>query len=138
MNTINDLKIDLRAVPFGTNNNSHVLEYRINPDQDLTYYKEHSLLFGLIKFKTKHKHSTKWIQPVRFFNCVSSYLYDENDSWNNDHPIFVHSKEELKKFKTMFQTYGQFLHWYWEEDNIQRSKYWKERKEYLEKMVTWE
>lgn len=55
MNTINNLKIDLRAVPYS--DTSHVLEYRINPNQDLTYYKEHSLLFGLIKFKTKHKYS---------------------------------------------------------------------------------
>ena len=51
----NDLKIDLRAVPVSSWDNNRVLEYRFNPNQDLTYYKEHSLLFGLIKFKTKHK-----------------------------------------------------------------------------------
>lgn len=46
-----DLKIDLRAVPHGSS--CHVLQYRINPNQDLTYYKEHNWFFGLIKFKTK-------------------------------------------------------------------------------------
>lgn len=136
MNTIKNLKIDLRAVPYS--DRSHVLEYRINPNQDLTYYKEHSLLFGLIKFKTKHKYSTKWIQPVRFYNSLISYRYDENDSYSNNFPIFVNSKEALEKFKTMFQTYGEFIDWYLEEDIKQRSKYRKERKEYLESMGIWE
>jgi hypothetical protein len=31
----------------------------------------------------------------------------------------------------MFQTYGQFLHWYWTEDNIQRLEYRKSREKYL-------
>lgn len=132
-----NLKIDLRAVPFGTSDN-HVLEYRISPDQDLKYYKEHRWLWGLIKFRTVAKYSTKWIQPVRFFNCLTSYRYNENDSFSNDHPIFVRSKEALEKFKTMFQTYGQFMDWYWEEDAKQRSEYRKKREEYLEKMSIWE
>lgn len=137
MNNMKNLKIDLRAVPFGSGD-SHVLEYRINPNQDLRYYKEHKWLWGLIKFGTVHKYSTKWIQPVRFFNCLTSYRYNENDSFNNNHPIFVDSKEALEKFKNMFQTYGQFMDWYLEEDCKQRSEYWKERKEYLEKMCIWE
>ena len=135
----NDLKIDLRAVPFSSWDNNRVLEYRFNPNQDLTYYKEHSLLFGLIKFKTKHKYSTKWIQPVRFLNTHISYRYDENDYRNNNYPIFIDSKETFEKLKTMFQTYGQFLHWYWAEDNIQRSEYKKSREKYLlEQTDIWE
>lgn len=130
-----NLKIDLRAVPYTSN--SHVLEYRINPDQDLTYYKEHSLFFGLIKFKTKHKYSTKWIQPVRFFNSITSYRYDENDRWNNNHPIFVHSKNDLKRLKDELQTYGQFIKWYWDEDMKQRTAYWKERNNYLNQHTIW-
>lgn len=131
----NNLKIDLRAVPFGE---VHVLEYRFNLNQDLRYYKEHRWLWGLIKFGTVHKYSTKWIQPVRFYNSLISYRYDENDSFSNNFPIIVNSKEALEKFKTMFQTYGQFMDWYWEEDSKQRSEYRKERKEYLENLGIWE
>lgn len=130
-----NLKIDLRAVLYS--DSSHVLEYRINPNQDLRYYKEHKWLWGLIKFRTVHKYSTKWIQPVRFFNGVTSYLYNENDGFNNDHPIFIHSKNELENMKYKLQTYGQFLDWYWKEDRKQRDEYWKERNAYLKQHTIW-
>lgn len=131
-----NLKIDIRAVPYS--DSSHVLEYRFNPNQDLTYWKEHNWFFGLIKFKTKHKYSTKWIQPVRFFNSVTSYLYSENDSWNNNHPIFVHSKDELENMKYKWQIYGQFLNWYLDEDRKQHDAYWKERNAYLKQHTVWD
>ena len=130
-----NLKIDLRAVPYS--DSSHVLEYRISPDQDLRYYKEHKWLWGLIKFGTVHKYSTKWIQPVRFFNGVTSYRYSENDGLNNNHPFFIHSKDELENMKYKLQTYGQFLDWYWKEDKKQRDEYWKERNEYLKQHTIW-
>ena len=131
-----NLKIDLRAVPYGSD--SHVLEYRINPDQDLIYYKEHSLLFGLIKFKIKHKYSTKWHKPTRFFNGTISYQFPENDSFNNDFPIFVHSKDELQKLKNSWKTYEDFIDWYQKEDIKQRKEYWEKRNEYLKKIGIWE
>ena len=130
-----NLKIDLRAVPYS--DSSHVLEYRISPDQDLRYYKEHKWLWGLIKFGTVHKYSTKWIQPVRFFNGVTSYLYSIGDDFNNNHPIFIHSKDELENMKYKLQTYGQFLDWYWKEDKKQRDGYWKKRNEYLKQHTVW-
>ena len=40
----NNLKIEFRAVPYST---SHVLEFRISPDQDLNYEVEKSFFFVL-------------------------------------------------------------------------------------------
>ena len=56
-----NLKIEIRAFPdeYG----SRILEYRISPDQDLRYYKEHRWLWGLIRFGTIEKYSTDWIRP---------------------------------------------------------------------------
>jgi len=134
-NMINrDLKIEFRAVPYSS---SHVLEYRFSPDQDLHYYKEHKWLWGLIKFRTPHKYSTSWKQPVRFRNAISSYRYPENDLWNTDFPIFIHSEDELNKFKQKFKTYGEFLDWYWEEDAKERQEYREARAEYLKKKQIW-
>ena len=136
MNNMKNLKSDLRAVPFGSGD-SHVLEYRINPNQDLRYYKEHKWLWGLIKFGTVHKYSTSWTQPVRFRNALSSYRYPENDLWNTDFPIFIHSEDELNKFKQKFKTYGEYLDWYWEEDAKERQEYREARAEYLKKKQIW-
>lgn len=41
-----NLKIEFRAVPYA--HEEKVLEYRISPEQDLTYYVEVSYLWGLI------------------------------------------------------------------------------------------
>jgi hypothetical protein len=53
-----DLKIEFKAVPYGSSGLYHRLMYRISPDQDLTYYKEYSFLG--IKFKLKKKFDTSW------------------------------------------------------------------------------
>jgi len=136
-NNERNLKIELRAVPYG-DSDAHVLEYRFSPDQDLRYYKEYNWFWGLIKFGIVKKHSTSWHQPVRFFNGVISYKFDENDSYNNGHPIFIHSKKELEDLKYKWQTYGKFLDWYWKEDEKERSEYWKERKDFLERRGVWD
>lgn len=135
-NNKRNLKIELRAVPFG-DSDSHVLEYRISPDQDLRYYKEYNWFWGLIKFGVVKKHSISWHQPVRFFNGLISYRYNENDDYSNNHPIFVHSKQELEDFKQKWQTYGEFIDWYWEEDERQRSAYRRERNAFLERRAVW-
>lgn len=84
----NNLKIEFRAVPYST---SHVLEFRISPDQDLNYEVEKSF-FG-IKYKKKNKYSTSWRQPTRFLNYPSAYLYNEEDCYL---PIFVKIGKILK------------------------------------------
>jgi len=135
-NSKRNLKIELRAVPYG-DSDAHVLEYRFSPDQDLRYYKEYNWLWGLIKFGVVKKHSTSWHQPVGFYNCICSYKYDENDSFNNNHPIFVHSKEELEELKDKWQTYGQFIDWFLKRDAKERAAYRKEREEFLDKHSIW-
>ena len=62
-----DLKIEFRAVPYASG--SRVLEYRISPEQDLTYYVEKSYLWGLIKFKSKCKYDTGW-KRISVLNVV--------------------------------------------------------------------
>ena len=136
-NNKRNLKIELRAVPYYEGSDSHVLEYRISPNQDLRYYKEYNWFWGLIKFGVVKKYSTAWHQPIRFFNGLFSYKFEENDSYSAEHPIFVHSKEELEDLKKKWQTYGQFIDWYWEEDKKQRSQYWKERNAFLERRAIW-
>ncbi len=131
-----NLKIELRAVPFG-DGDSHVLEYRFSPNQDLKYYKEYNWFWGLIKFGVVKKYSTRWHQPVRFFNRLISYKYNENNSYSNNFPIFVNSKRELEDLKQKWQTYGQFVDWYWKEDEKQRSAYRRERNAFLEKRNIW-
>ena len=135
-NNKRNLKIELRAVPYG-DGDSHVLEYRFSPNQDLRYYKEYNWFWGLIKFGVIKKYSTSWHQPVRFFNGLTSYRYNENNSYSNNHPIFVNSKRELADLQQKWQTYGQFIDWYWEEDEKQRSAYRRERNVFLEKRNIW-
>ena len=53
------LKIEFCAVPYSS---EHVLQYRISPDQDLSYEEEKNIL-GLFKIKLKKKFKTDWHQP---------------------------------------------------------------------------
>ena len=50
-----DLKIQFRAVSFAKS--KRVLEYRVDPNQDLTYEKTNG--FWIFKFSVKRKYSTK-------------------------------------------------------------------------------
>ena len=130
------LKIEFRAVPFGSTG-SHVLEFRISPNQDLRYYKEHHWFWGLIKFGTVAKYSTKWVQPTIFRNTPSSYKNIEEDSYNYLH-IFIRKKQDLEQFKNNYKTYGEFLKWYNEEDQKERIAYRKSRAEYENEMGVWD
>ena len=73
------LKIEFRAVPYATD--KHVLEYRISPNQDLSYENEISWLWGLIKFKVKHKFETNWHREYKFLNYQSAYLYEQEHNY---------------------------------------------------------
>lgn len=132
-----DLKIELRAVKFSENSGLHVLEYRISPDQDLKYYKEHRWFCGLVKFKTISKYSTSWKRPVTFFNGTISKYYGENDPVSNNYPIFIYTKHEFEKWKSTYKTYGELINAIKRIDQEQRSEYRIDREKLLENIRPW-
>lgn len=132
-----DLKIELRAVKFSKNSGLHVLEYRISPDQDLKYHKEHRWFWGLVKFKTISKYSTSWKRPVTFFNGTISKYYSENDTINNNYPIFMYKKDDFENWKSLYKTYGELMNAINEIDNKYRLEYRIAREKFLESIRTW-
>ena len=123
-----NLKIEFRAVPYA--HEEHVLEYRISPDQDITYYKE-KRLFGIFKYRQKCKYSTSW-QEIRVFECnLTSHYYDV-DKWLNYMPIWCNGQDTLDWFKRTFQTLGAFEKYIAEREKPELERYWKKRKKYLE------
>lgn len=127
-----DLKIEFRAVPYSTR---HVLEYRISPDQDLTYETEVSI-FGLFKIKLKKKYKTNWHQPCILVNYPSAYLYSK-ESGEPYLPIFIRDKDELKKIQSMFKTIGEFFDYVNKEEAKEEAEWQKDRNEYLKNCGTW-
>ena len=128
----NNLKIEFRAVPYASS--SHVLEYRISPDQDLIYEKHVSWLWGLIKFKCKCKFSTNWQRAYQFLNYPSAYLYDEG---HNYLPIFIKDRKELEMFKFKYKTIGEFFAWRDKEDKREKDEWQIEHTNYLEENKEW-
>lgn len=122
------LKIEFRAVPYAEV--SHVLEYRISPEQDITYYKE-KRLFGIFKYRRKCKYNTSW-RKIRVFECcLTSHYYDVNH-WINSMPIWCNHQKTLNWFKSTFQTLGAFEKYLVEREKPELEKYWKKREKYLE------
>ncbi len=122
-----DLKIEFRGVPFS---NTHILEYRISPDQDITYTKEVSLLWGLIKFTRTYKYDTTW-HEIKIFKCWStSYYYPITDDFHQSW-IFLHNQSELDWLKNNFHTLKEFDNYIAEWNLKEREKYTKEREKYL-------
>ena len=124
-----DLKIEFRAVPYALER--RVLEYRISPEQDLTYYIEKSYLWGLIKFKCKCKYNTGWKRVSIFQCCLTSHYYNIN-KWLNYMPIFCDNQETLNWFKIKFKTYGAFDRYIVEKEKPEIEEYWKKRHKYIE------
>ena len=124
-----NLKIEFRAVLYAKR--ARVLEYRISPNQDLTYYVEVSYLWGLIKFKRKKKYSTKWKQVQEFHCNFTSHYYDV-DYWLNYMPIWCENQETLNWFKRTFETYGAFERYITERERGEYEKYWERRTKYLD------
>ena len=125
---IDSLKIEFRAVPFG--NESRVLEYRISPEQDITYYKE-KRLFGIFKYRRKCEYNTNW-REIRVFECrLTSHYYDVDDPLSSM-PIWCNSQETLDWFKRTFETVGAFTKYLVEKEKPELEKYWKRREKYLE------
>ena len=132
-----NLKIQLRSVPYASY--SHVLEYRIDPNQDITYEAVPNNFFGKLLKKIGWKFiktfDTSWHQPQVFMNWVSMALYEFDDSFNWG-PIWCDSKNTLENFKRQFVTYGD-LRRYIEEKTNESYKRWKiERDKYLENKKT--
>lgn len=127
-----DLKIEFRAVPYST---SHVLEYRISPDQDL-FYKTEISIFGLFKIKLKRKYKTNWHQPYIFTNWPGSERYSK-ESGEPYLPFIIREKKDLIKFQTTFQTIGEFFDFINREETKAEAEWQKARNEYLENCGTW-
>lgn len=123
-----NLKIEFRAVPYV--HETKVLEYRISPEQDLTYYDDVNLLWGLIKFKRKKKYSTKWKQ-VQEFHCSFLSQYNDVYHWLNYVPIWCNNQETLNWFKRTFETYGAFEKYVADRERAEYEKYWLRREKHI-------
>lgn len=127
------LKIEFRAVPYS---DSHVLEYRINPNQDITY-KDEINIFGLFTISLNRKFNTSWHQPYLFFNHTLAYQNSKNNP-DNYIPIILHNKKEFEEFKNKYKTIGEFFD-YMNKEEEKEIKEWKiDREEYLKNCGTWE
>ena len=128
-----DFKIEFRAVPYGS---EHVLEWRISPDQNITYEKEVKIL-GLFKIKRIKKYDTKWHQPLVFTNYPSAYLYSK-ESGDPYLPIFVRKKKDLEEIKRRYKTYGEFFDHIDEYEAKEEAEWRIQRDEYLDNHKVWE
>ena len=126
-----DLKIEFKAVSYGSCGRYHRLMYRISPDQDLTYYKEYSFLG--IKFKLKKKFDTSWHKAHQYLNFPSACQYDNPQK----NPILMSEQKEFEKWKTSCQTIGEFFARL-DKINEKEINEWKQdREKYLNKRGTW-
>ena len=125
-----NLKIEFRAVPYSST--SHVLEFRISPNQDLNFEVEKSF-FG-IKYKKKNKYNTSWRQPTIFLNYPSAYLYGEEDCYL---PIFVRTRKDLENFKSKYKTIGEFFDWIDRENKREKNEWQTEQANYAKEHTDW-
>jgi len=123
-----NFKIQLRAVPYASS--SHVLEYRLDPNQDLTYEEEKTYFFGLFKRKVIKSFDTDWHQIRLFCNGVTSHMYDANDDFNYA-PIWCESKNDLEYYKSQFNTYGDLATYIRKHNEKAREQHAKDRAAYL-------
>lgn len=128
-----NLKIEFRAVPYSSMSDSHVLQFRISPEQDLTYNKEY-LFFGF-KINIKKKFKTNWHDATRCLNYPSAYLYEESEVWG--HPIFVYSKTQLDVYKYKYKTIGEFFKQLDKENSKELQEYKIKRDNYLTNKTIW-
>ena len=129
----NDLKIEFRAVPHLSSEGEVLfrsLQYRLSPNQDLYYYKYHSLFWGLIKFRWRHKYSTDWIDVRVFHDWEKSYRYDLYNDLNYT-SIFIDLQSELDHYKNAYKTYGEFMKYLDSINNPRMNNYMEKRISYL-------
>lgn len=121
-------KLEYRSVKFG---DSRVLEYRYAPGQDLSYTQEVSLFWGLIKFKIKRNHSTRWHQP-ELFNCWGTSHHYEVDNYFNWGPVFLRDISDLRKFQSKYPTKNDWDRYVENYQEKQMQEYLPKRQKYLE------
>ena len=122
-----DLKIELRAIPYDKNH--HVLQWRIDPNQNLEY------TTNFLGITITKKYDIDWHQPkiFRFDPWLDSPRYSENDYSKF---ILFNKKEEFeyyKRYKTFKELFDHFL----ESENWDKRRYKEARERYLEKISIW-
>lgn len=123
-----DLKVELRAVPY--HNNRHVLQWRIDPNQNLEYT---SKFFGITITK---KYNTDWHQPkiFRFNPILDSPRYSEDDYYKY---ILFNKKEEFEQYKKHYKTFKELFDHFYEYEEWDRRRYKEAHERYLESVSTW-
>jgi hypothetical protein len=128
-----DLKLEFRAVPYG-DTGYHVLEYRIDPNQDITYKK--TFKFFCIEFNIKKKFNTNWYEASKFRNWPGL----SNSSWDKSEgylPILIRTKSDLVWYKNTFHTIGDFFKHIEKIDAKEIAGFEKEREKFLNKNKIW-
>lgn len=126
-----DLKIQFRAVSYAKS--THVLEYRVDPDQDLIY--EKIIGFWIFKFKVKRKYNTNWHQPRHFWNHITAKYYTEDDDYNYG-PFWIENQKSLDWYKNNFKTIGEFINYINEYSNKEYEAWKIERANWLKEQET--
>ena len=128
----NDLKVEFKAVAYGSLGTYHVLMYHISPDQDLTYTEERSFLG--FKYKVKKEFDTSWHEAYQYLNYPGSSHHDEPQTT----PVLMRGREEFEEWKTNCKTMGEFFDRL-DKINEREINEWKQdREKYLNKCKTWE
>lgn len=123
-----DLKIELRAIFYDRNH--HVLQWRINPNQNLEYT---SKFFGITITK---KYDTDWHQPkiFKFNSLLDSPRYSEDDYYKY---ILLKEKEEFEQYKKHYKTYKELFDHFSECEEWNKKRYKEAHKRYLESISNW-
>lgn len=137
-----DLKIELRAVVYGSGAGNRVLEYRFSPDQNLSIEIDavnwwQRLEKKLFPGKYMDQFDTYWRIPHVFSNYEHfAHLYEKYDD-QNWIPIWVRDNKEFEEYKNKFKTYGDLRDWQMEWNDKFIEKWEKRRAEYLKKQGDW-
>lgn len=123
-----DLKVKLRAVPYDKNH--HVLQWRIDPNQNLKYVTN---FFGITITK---EYDTDWHQPkiFKFNSLLDSPRYSENDYYKY---ILFTKKEEFECYKRHYKTFKELFDHFSECEEWNKRNYKEAREKYLEKTSIW-
>lgn len=123
-----DLKVELRAVFY--DKNRHVLQWRIDPNQNLEYT---SKFFGITITK---KYDTDWHQPKIFkFNLLlDSPRYSEDDYYKY---ILFSKKEEFEYYKKHYKTYKELFDHFSECEKWNKRNYKEAHERYLKNISDW-
>lgn len=126
-----DLKIELKGESYGSLGTCHVLMYRISPNQDLTYYEDHSFLG--FKYTVKKKFDTSWHKACQYLNYPSSHMYSEPQT----NPVLFRKIEEFEEWKTSCKTMGDFFARLDKINEREIEEWRRDREKYLNNTKTW-